>query len=103
MFELWPAGEAETDFKRIKSPVLAFTVVGLSSKTLNYIKTLPEPRRKAVDDFQTTLIEIKGKELERFRKELPSARVVAFTNADHHCFIDREDDVVREMRKFLSP
>ncbi len=25
------------------------------------------------------------------------------TNTDQHCFIDREDDVVREMRGFLSP
>ena len=101
MFELMAAGEAQTDFKRIKSPVLAFTVVGPSSNTLNYLKTLPEPRRKAMDDFQTALSEVKGKEIERFRKELPDARVVAFTNADHHCFIDREADVLREMRKFL--
>jgi len=25
-----------------------------------------------------------------------------FTNADHVCFIEREPDVLREMRKFLS-
>jgi hypothetical protein len=25
------------------------------------------------------------------------------TNADHHCFIDREDEVLREMRAFLAP
>jgi non-heme chloroperoxidase len=102
VFELMPAGEAQTDFKRIKSPVLAFTVVGFSSNTLNYFKTLPEPRRKAMDGFQTTVIEVKAKEIERFRKELPSARIVAFTNADHHCFIDREADVLREMRAFLA-
>jgi len=40
-------------------------------------------------------------QIERFRKEIPNGRVVVFTNADHHCFIDREDDVVREMRNFL--
>jgi pimeloyl-ACP methyl ester carboxylesterase len=102
MFELWPAGEAKTDFKRIKSPILAFAVVGPSSNTLNYVKTLPESRRKAVDDFQTALNEAKGKELDRFRNEIPGARVVAFTNVDHHCFIDREDEVLREMRTFLA-
>jgi len=37
-----------------------------------------------------------------FRKELPNGRVVIFTNADHHRFIDRENEVVREMREFFG-
>ncbi len=42
-------------------------------------------------------------ELEHFRKEIPDRRVIELADTDHHCFIDRESDVVREMRRFLAP
>jgi len=99
---LEPGAEAHTDFKKIKSPVLSITVIGFPSNMVNYFKTLPEPRRKVMDEFLTRVRGIKEKEMERFRKELPSARVVVLTNADHHCFIERESEVVREMRESLS-
>jgi pimeloyl-ACP methyl ester carboxylesterase len=101
VLELMPAGEAHTDYKKIKSPVLAFHVVGFSSNGLSSFKTL-EPNPKARQALQTTVLQIKAKEIERFRKELPTAPVVYFTNADHACFIDREADVLRKMRAFLA-
>jgi len=101
VLKLMPAGEAHTDYKNIRAPALAFHVVGFSSNGLNHLKTL-EPRREAREELQITVMAVKAKEIDRFRKELPSARIVWFTNADHACFIDREDDVLREMRKFLS-
>src|SRR5260221_381301 len=99
---LEPGAEAQKDYAKIKSPVLAITVVGFPSNMVNHFKTLPEPRRKAVDDFLRFLSAIKEKESERFRKQLPSARVVVLTNADHECFIEREDEVLREMQSFLA-
>jgi hypothetical protein len=54
-----------------------------------------------IDEFLAERSTVKKKETERFRKELPSAQVVMLTNAEHACFIDREDDVLREMRAFL--
>ena len=41
-------------------------------------------------------------EIEHFRREIPNGRTIVFTNHDHVCFIDREPDVLREMRKFLN-
>jgi len=99
---LEPGAEAQKDYTKIKSPALAIRVVGFPSNMVNHFKTLPEPRRKAVDEFLRFLSAIKEKESERFREQLPSARVVALTNADHECFIDREDEVLREMRQFLA-
>jgi non-heme chloroperoxidase len=99
--ELMAAEEAHTDYKKIKSPVLAFAVVGLPTNTVEQVKSLPEPRRKMVEDLLRQRNAVKAKETERFRKELPSARLVMFTNANHACFIDREDDVLREMAAFL--
>src|SRR6266568_9565960 len=54
-----------------------------------------------MDEFLSHFTGTVVKENEGFRNELPSARVVALTHADHDCFIDREDEVVREMRAFL--
>jgi pimeloyl-ACP methyl ester carboxylesterase len=100
--ELMSAEEAHTDYKKIKSPVLAFAVVGLPTNAVGHIKSLPEPSRKVAEDFLRLRDAIKAKETERFRQELPSARLVVLTNANHACFIDREDDVLREMRAFLA-
>jgi len=77
-------------------------VVGYSSNMVNRLKNVPEPRRKVVDEFLAERSAVKENETERFRKELPSAQVVMLTNAEHACFIDREDDVLREMRLFLA-
>jgi pimeloyl-ACP methyl ester carboxylesterase len=106
--ELNPPKTTET--KRIKALELMemaetqtdYTVVGFPTNMINDIKTLPEERRKAAEEFLAEITAFKGKANERFREELPSARLVMLTNANHACFIDREDDVLREMRKFLS-
>ena len=94
--------EARQDYTKIKSPALAITVAGFPSKMTDRLKTLPEARRNAMAEFLSYFNGIKEQEAERFRKELPGARILVLTNADHHCFIDREDEVVREMRKFLA-
>jgi pimeloyl-ACP methyl ester carboxylesterase len=98
---LEPGAEAQQDYTKIKSPALNITVVGFPSNMINHFRALPEPRREAMDEFLSSVKRIKEKETERFRKELPSGRVVVLTNADHHCFIERENEVVREMREFL--
>lgn len=97
-----PGVEAHGDYRGVQAPVLAFTVIGVPTNMLNYFETLPEPRRKVMNEFLSRYTETVVKECERFRTELPSARVVVLRNADHDCFIDREHDVVREMRTFLS-
>lgn len=95
-------GEARPDYTKIKSPALNITVVGFPSNMVNHFKALPEPRRKAMEEFLSDVKRIKAKDTDRFRQELPNGRVVVLANADHHCFIEREDEVLREMREFLT-
>jgi hypothetical protein len=90
--------EAHTDYEKIKIAALAIVVVGFPTNMIERFKTFPEPRRKVIDDFLRERSAVKKRETERFCKELPSARVVMLTNATHACFIDREDEVLREMR-----
>jgi pimeloyl-ACP methyl ester carboxylesterase len=93
--------EAQQDYTKIKAPVLNITVIGFPTTMIQHCNALPQPSRNAVKDFQEFVSKSKEKEIERFRKELPGAKVIVLTNADHHCFIDRQDEVVREIRSFL--
>jgi pimeloyl-ACP methyl ester carboxylesterase len=94
--------EARPDHTKIKSPALMITVINPGAYSVKQFKSLTEERRKAVDDFLTEARQMKEKEIELFRKAIPNGRVVMLTNADHHCFIHREDEVLREMRAFLK-
>jgi non-heme chloroperoxidase len=91
------------DYTKVKSPALNIAVVGFSSKLSDLVKTLPEATRKKAEGSLSTMKKFQEQEIERFRKEIRNGRVVVLTNADHHCFIQRQDEVVREMQGFLAP
>jgi murein DD-endopeptidase MepM/ murein hydrolase activator NlpD len=95
--------EARPDHTKIKAPALMITVVNPGAYVVKQLQNLSEERQNAVDDFLAEARQMKEKEIELFRKTIPNGRVVMLTNADHHCFIDREDEVLREMRAFLAP
>jgi hypothetical protein len=63
---------------------------------------LPEPQRKDGQEFVKAQQKYYEQEIEHFRREIPNGRTIVFTNADHVCFIDREPEVLREMRAFLT-
>ena len=48
-----------------------------------------------------SLLPYQRKNIERFRKELKRGRVVEVKESDHYVFVVSQDEVVREMRKFL--
>jgi non-heme chloroperoxidase len=89
-------------YAKVQSPALNIAVVGFSSKMADFIATLPTPIQKKADDSLGTIKKFQEREIERFRAEIPNGRIVVFTNADHHCFIQKQDEVVREMRSFLQ-
>ena len=92
---------ARAEYGKIKTPALAFFVVGYQ-KDVDRAKTLPEPQRQDVLEFLDTQRKYHEQEIEHFRREIPNGRVIVFTNADHQFPFGREDEVLREVRKFLS-
>lgn len=92
---------ARAEYGKIKAPALAFFAIGYQ-KDVNSAETLPEPQRNNALEFLKAQRKYQEQEIEHFRKQIPSARVVVLTNADHNVFIDREEDVLREMWTFLS-
>lgn len=95
--------EARPDHTKIKCPAMMISVINPGAHAAKQLNNLSEERRKAVDDLLTEAHQMKKKEIELFREAIPNGRLVMLPNADHHCFIDREADVLREMRAFLAP
>jgi non-heme chloroperoxidase len=95
--------DSHPDYSKIRSPALNIAVVGVSSRLSDFVKTLPDSARAKVEGALSKVKEFQQQQVEHFRKEIPDGRVIIFTNADHHCFIDKENEVLREMREFLSP
>jgi len=108
---------AEThEYRKIKAPALAFFATNYCpvsppsakcqgfdrKKILERIESQPEPQRKDAQEVVQAQQKYFEQEIEHFRREIPNGRTIVFTNADHVCFIEREPDVLREMRKFLS-
>ena len=93
--------DSHPDYTKIRSPALNIAVFGFNSRLSDFVQTLPDATRAKAQAALNKTKEFQQQQIEQFRKELPSARVVVLTNADHHCFIEREADVFREMRKFL--
>ncbi len=108
---------AEThEYGKIKAPTLAFFAIGYcpasppnskcpgfdQKKVVDWIESLPEPQRKDAQEVVQAKQKYFEQEIEHFRREIPNGRTIVFTNADHVCFIDREPEVLREMRAFLS-
>jgi non-heme chloroperoxidase len=95
------AYSARAEYDKIKAPALAFFAIGYQ-KDVDAAETLPEPRRQSVLEFLKTQRKYHEQEIEHFRAEIPNGRTIILTNATHSCFSDRQDDVLREMRQFLS-
>jgi len=93
--------DSHPDYTKIRSPALSIAVVGSSSKVSDFVKTLPDSTRARAEDSLRRLTQFQEQQIERFRKEVPNGKVIVFTNTDHHCFIQRENDVVHEIQAFL--
>ena len=94
--------ESRPDYTKIRSPALNIAVVGFSSRVSDFFKTLPDSTRTNAEVSFSRVRQFQQQQIDRFRKEIPNGRVIVFTNTDHHCFIEREAEVRREMREFLS-
>jgi non-heme chloroperoxidase len=102
MYSMMEGTYLEThEYGKIKAPALAFFAIGYQ-KVVDWAETLPEPQRKNTQEFLKAQRKYHEQEIEHFRREIPNGQVIVLTNADHNCFIDRENEVVREMRTFLA-
>jgi pimeloyl-ACP methyl ester carboxylesterase len=95
--------ESHPDYTKVKAPALSFYAISSMSSFFWLTAEVDERIRQRARDFLAEYI-IPGqrKEIDRFKREMVRGRVVEMPNTSHFCFIDKRDEVVREMRAFLS-
>jgi non-heme chloroperoxidase len=82
-------------YSELKAQALSFYADNI------WLDSIPkENRDKATIGFKA-LTEWRTAERERFRKGMAHAHTVLMPDTSHYCFIQREGEVVREMRAFL--
>ncbi len=88
------------DWQKISCPVLAIYAFQDAAWPLpdHASPELREAVRAYVERFDR---EHKGRCIARARRDIRNIHVVEMRGASHYCFLDREDDVVAVMRKFL--
>lgn len=97
------AGAGHPDYSKVRAPALALDAVVDSAPQLF-------PRWSKFDDstkaqgrrFTARITAWGSAQRAMFRKALPQAKVVELHGANHYIFYSNRDDVVREMREFLS-
>jgi non-heme chloroperoxidase len=94
--------ESKPDYRGIQAPALNLAALGWSWKLSNYVQTLPVARRKEVEGYLRRVEELKRTEIDRFRKEIPNGTMIELLETDHHCFIQRKDEVLGHIEKFLA-
>lgn len=88
---------------KIKVPTLAFYAL---SKALNTISDewMTEEQKTSIRDHVIKREDPWTREsIEQFRRNVPQARIVEIPRGHHYCFIQQEELIYEEMRKFLNP
>ena len=96
--------ESRPDYHLVKAPALAFYSLKTMESWFSWLTSdvNSEIQREAQDLLNNVLIPYTRKNIEKFRMEVVSGKVIELENTDHLCFIQRRDKVVRHMREFLS-
>jgi len=90
------------DYSKVEAPALSFYAISSISSFFWLTPDVdPRLRKRAQAVLDEYVIPNQRKQIERFKREMTRARVIELPNANHFLFIDRQDEVVREMRAFL--
>lgn len=86
---------------RIKVPSLAFFSLSKGLNTISDEWMTEEQRTQLRDYVETRENDWTRESIELFRQNVPHARIIEIPQGHHYCFIQQEELVYKEMRKFL--
>lgn len=92
------AAEYRPDYAKIKARSLSFYAI---SGVPLWVPQNEEARRKAQEFLENVNLPYQRKNIEKFKREMRKGQVIELRNSHHYMFIKSQDEVVREMRKFL--
>ena len=87
---------------KIKAPTLAFFALSKGANTVSDEWMTDQQRTEILNHVETRENAWTRESIELFRQNVPHAKIVEIPQGHHYCFIEQEDLVYEEMRKFLS-
>ncbi len=91
--------ESRFDYSKVKSPALAFYAT--VKNPVFPPDTDEASRQKTLTYMKEQYIPYLNRQIERFKTEVTGGQVIELPDANHFLFIQRQDEVVREMNRFL--
>jgi len=85
----------------IKAPTLSIYAISNGTYYTSDEWMTEEQRAQVLEFFETVNYSWIRENIERFRQNVPHARIVEIPQGHHYCFIKKEEFVYDEMRKFL--
>jgi pimeloyl-ACP methyl ester carboxylesterase len=87
---------------KIKAPSLAFFVLSKGLNTISEEWMTEQQKAEILNHVETRENLWTRESIELFRRNVPHARIVEIPEGHHYCFIEQEELVYEEMRKFLA-
>ena len=92
----------ELEDEKIKVPTLAFYVLSKGLNTISDDWMTEEQKAELRQHVETRENDWTRESIDLFRRNVPHARIIEIPEGHHYCFIEQEELVYEEMRKFLS-
>jgi hypothetical protein len=86
---------------RIKAPTLAFFVLSKGLNTLSDEWMTDEEREEIRKHVETRENAWTRESIELFQRNVPHAKIIEIPEGHHYCFIEQEELVYKEMKRFL--
>lgn len=86
---------------KIKVPALAFFALSKGANTISDEWMTDELRAEILNHVETRENSWTRESIELFQRNVPHAKIVEIPQGHHYCFIEQEELVYEEMRKFL--
>jgi pimeloyl-ACP methyl ester carboxylesterase len=86
---------------KIKAPSLAFFARSKGANTISEAWMTDEQRAAILNHVETRENAWTRESIELFQRNVPHAKIVEIPQGHHYCFIEQEELVYEEMRKFL--
>jgi pimeloyl-ACP methyl ester carboxylesterase len=87
---------------KIKAPALAFFVLSKGANSISDEWMTDQQRAEILTHVETRENAWTRESIELFGRNVPNARIVEIPQGHHYCFIEQEELVYEEMRKFLT-
>lgn len=86
---------------KIKAPALAFFALSKGANTISDEWMTDEQRAEILNHVETRENAWTRESIELFQRNVPHAKIIEIPQGHHYCFIEQEELVYEEMRRFL--